>query len=208
MEVASAGHAAPLLKLVGLISKHFSGKEKQERAQALMDALRIDYKFLEADFNKLNVKVEDLAEALQQAVYQDIQSFNDSKRERYLKILGNAVRSEVEIQDLASFIRDVEQLGDGDVAVLKVLNKTMNQAGDWSNQAGPVSLWKVHPNTFIQRRQEMAIQIAQALGMGTEVDVASGPRFNPEIRILGVRTTAGIWLGARDTAVSAGSADR
>jgi hypothetical protein len=102
----------------------------------------------------------------------------------------------------------VEQLGDGDVAVLKVLNKTMNQAGDWSNQAGPVSLWKVHPNTFIQRRQEMAIQIAQALGMGTEVDVASGPRFNPEIRILGVRTTAGIWLGARDTAVSAGSADR
>jgi hypothetical protein len=65
------------------------------------------------------------------------------------------------------------------MTVLKVLNRTMNKEGDWTNLTGPISLWKVHPQTFIQRRQEMAVQIAQASGMGTNADI--GPRLNPEV---------------------------
>jgi hypothetical protein len=171
-----------LLKFVELIRGHFSTKEREERAAQFLGILRDHEKLLEVlgkNFEKVKVDVADLAEAVQIAAWRDAEAFNDAKRDRYATILGNAVRSEEKIQDLASFIRDVEQLSERDVTVLKVLNKAMNKDGDWTKQSGPVSLWKVHPNTFIQRRQEMAVQIADALGMRTNVDI--GLRLNPEV---------------------------
>jgi len=160
--------AAPLLKLLELLKEHHSAKGMQERMEAFWAALRDEQKFLEADFGKLRLKVEDLAEAVQLALLRDSEAFNDNKRERYLKILGNAVRSEEQIQDLAGFIHDVEVLGESDVTVLKVLNKVMNKLGDWKEANGQ-KLHKLHPNAFIHKRQELTAHIAAALGQKTEV---------------------------------------
>jgi hypothetical protein len=84
----------------GLLNDHFSSQGKWERVQAFWNALRDKQKFLEADFEKLRVQVDDLAEAIQIAIVQDANSFNDNKRDRYLCILGNAGRSDEEIEDL------------------------------------------------------------------------------------------------------------
>ncbi|MGA8765698.1 MAG: hypothetical protein WB559_01665, partial [Candidatus Acidiferrales bacterium] len=96
----------------------------------------------------------------------DTAEFNDTKRERYVKIIGNALRNEKQIDDLASYIQDVEQLGERDFTALRILNKVMNKPGDWSEERSNL-VSNVHPNTFIQRRQELAVQMAQAFGMST-----------------------------------------
>ena len=96
-----------------------------------------------------------------------------------MRILGNAVRSEEEIRDLASFIRDVEQLGEQDIVVLKVLNVVMNKAGDWHPKSdmnalipgyqSPISKpISINPSVLIQRSQELSVQTAQALGIKTD----------------------------------------
>ena len=169
-------HASPLFDLLGILKDRFSAKAIQERMEAFWAALRDQQKFLEADFEKLRVEVNDLAEALQLATLRDAEAFDDEKRDRYLAILGNAVRSEDQISDLTTFVRDVEQLGERDVAVLKVLNIVMNKGGDWrpaeSMQLGSPAGYRssvdkpisVHPSVFVQRSQELVVQIAHALG--------------------------------------------
>jgi len=171
-------HAAPLLKFVELVSGHFSAKERRNRAQLFLDLLRDQQRLLEVlgnNYDKIKVKVEDLAEAVQLAVFRDAEAFNDNKRDRYLNILGNAVRSEEQIQDLASFIRDVEMLGEEDFVVLKVLNRVMNKPEGW----GPPGQQKLHPNNFIQRREDLVVQVAQALGIKTDMG-STGQTFSRE----------------------------
>jgi hypothetical protein len=161
-------HSAPLLEFVKLIRDRFSVKGRRERAQAFLDLLRDQQKILEVlgnKFDNLKVNVEDLAEAVQLAVIRDAEAFNDNKRDRYLKILGNAVRSSDQIDDLASFIRDVEMLGERDIAVLKILNLVMNKDGDWEQQTVK---GRLHPSVFIQRRQELILEIAKTLGMNAK----------------------------------------
>jgi hypothetical protein len=167
-------HVAPLLKFVELIRDHFSSRERTERAQAFLDLLRDQQKVLQVlgkNFDGLNVKVDDLAEAVQLAVFRDAEAFNDNKRDRYLKILGSAVRSEHKIQDLASFIRDVEALGEEDITVLKVLNTVMNRGGDPPNQL-----------TFLlgQRKKELADSIAQSLHARANVPTKDGMSYSHE----------------------------
>jgi hypothetical protein len=112
----------------------------------------------------------DVQRAIQLAFAYDLRERNDTKRERYVKLIGNALRSEEHIQDVASFIQAIEQLNERDVTVLKVLNTTMNKEGDWKPQVNSItgSVMKNHPNTFIQRAQELTVQIAMALGQATE----------------------------------------
>jgi len=116
------------------------------------------------------VDAEDVAQAIQLAMRHDTEQFNDEKRERYVRLIGNALRSETQIQDVATFIQTLEQLNERDVAVLKVLNKIMNKEGDWKPQATPNvgDVMKLHPSTLIARTQELAVQIALALGQKTE----------------------------------------
>jgi hypothetical protein len=179
-------HASLFLKFAELIKGHFSAKERQERAAQLLAILH-DHERLLDEIGKrgdaLKVRVDDLAEAIQIAAWRDAEAFNDAKRNHYVSIIGNAVRSDAQIDDVAAFIRDVEQMTERDLAVLKVLNRVMNQQGDWKAQGGPpvpTPPSKVHPQTFMQRRQEMAVAIAEALGMETNVDAAKS-RFNPEV---------------------------
>ena len=84
-------HAAPLLKFVELVASHFSAKDRRDRAQLFLDLLRDQQELLDVlgnNYDKMKVKVEDLSEAVQVAVFRDAEAFNDSKRDRYLKILG------------------------------------------------------------------------------------------------------------------------
>ena len=87
-------------------------------------------------------------------------------------LIGSALRSEDQIQDVASFIETIEQLNERDITVIEVLNTIINKAGDWKSQMNSVTgnVMKNHPNTFIQRAQELTVQIAMALGQPTEND--------------------------------------
>lgn len=178
---AAFPHYALLLKFVDLIKSGLSTQGRQERAAQFLDILRDHENLLEAIGNgqtELKLKVEDLAEAVQVGLSRDAEAFNDAKRDRYVKIIGNAVRSADQIDDLAAFIRDVEMLGENDIKVLKVLNTVMNKATDWTPAGRAVIA--LHPNTFIQRSEEMAVQIAQALGQETDRSKQGGNPFSRE----------------------------
>jgi hypothetical protein len=114
-------------------------------------------------------ELDAVKEAMQLAIRHDIEEFNDKKRDRYVKIIGNALRSETQIEDLASFIQDVERLGERDFMALKVLNKVINQPRIEGTGRD------IHPNEFMQRRQELAVQMAAAFG-----DSYGGQNFSRE----------------------------
>jgi len=83
------------------------------------------WKFLVNEFDRIeDIKVdkeelEDLKEAIQIVMRRDAEEFNDKKRERYVKLIGNAVRSEEHFKDLVSFIQTTEQLNERDLTVLE-----------------------------------------------------------------------------------------
>jgi len=109
---------------------------------------------------------EDVQRALQEAFVYDRYERDDRKRERYVKLIGNALRSETQIQDVATFIQTIHQLNERDVTVLKVLNKIMNKQGDWKPQQnpGPRTIMTLHPSILTSRAQELSVQVAMALG--------------------------------------------
>jgi hypothetical protein len=115
---------------------------------------------------------EDVEEAIQFVLCRDAEEFNDKKRERYVKLIGNALRSETQIQDVMTFVQTIEQLNERDVIVLKVLNKIMNQEGDWKPQQNPGigNVMKLNASGLLSRAQELAVQVATALGQKTETN--------------------------------------
>jgi len=161
--------AALPLEIFQKVANRFTRASVDERLQAMWNMLVMETEHLET--TKANG--EDVQEAIQLAMRRDAEEFNDRKRERYVKLIGNALRSETHIQDVTTFVQTVEQLGERDVVVLKVLNKVMNKEGDWKPQpnSGVGNVMKVHPNTFIQRSPELAVEIALALGQKTETNL-------------------------------------
>jgi hypothetical protein len=158
--------AALPLEIFRKVADRFTRASVEERLQAMWNMLVMETQHLETT----KASPEDVQEAIQLAMRRDAEEFNDKKRERYVKLIGNAMRSEEQIRDVATFIQTIERLNERDVIVLKVLNKIMNKEGDWKPQQNPGvgDVMKVHPNTFIQRAQELSVQIALALGQKTE----------------------------------------
>ena len=145
------------------------GERMTETWKFLVDALdRIE---------DIKVDKEDLQEAIQIVMRRDADEFNDKKRERYVKLIGSAVRSEEQIKDITSFIQTLEQLNERDLIVLEALNKIMNQEGDWKDQHDPVmgKIAKLHPSTLLARAQELSNHVAEVLGQKTE-----GNKFSRE----------------------------
>ena len=142
-----------------------------ERIMAMWEMIKGEFKHVE----KTKANHDDVQRAIQLAIWNDRHEWNDQKRERYVKLIGNALRSEERIRDVSSFIQTIEQLNERDVTVLKVLNTVMNKQGDWKREPSPPpnNVMKVHPNTFIQRAQELAVQVAIALGQKTESNTFS-----------------------------------
>lgn len=134
-------------------------KSQDQRAKDMLELLVNELKDIKNE-TATKQDLNDLRESLQLAIRHDVWEFNDKKRERYVTIIGNALRADTRIEDLASFIQDVEQLGERDFIALKVLNKVMNKSNDWTVNQGKA----IHPATFIQRRDELAKEMATALG--------------------------------------------
>src|SRR5947209_1111809 len=104
----------------------FNDVTVKERVKAMWDLFVMEISHLETT----KASREDVQRAIQLAFVYDRQQRDDQKRERYVKLIGNALRSELQIQDIATFVQTIEQLNERDVIVLKVLNKTMNKEGD------------------------------------------------------------------------------
>jgi hypothetical protein len=175
----------------GTVFERLDRSVQLERAKATTKLLMADLKELKAK-TASKEELNDLKEAMQLAIRHDVEEFNDKKRERYVKIIGNALRDERQIDDLASYIQDVERLGERDFIALKVLNKVMNQPRDTDK------LRNFHPNDFIHRRQELAVEMAKALSGEFQ-----GPSFSREQgydacnRLQGFGLAHEIALGAR-----------
>jgi hypothetical protein len=141
----------------GTVFERLDRSVQWERAKATTKILMDEMKVLK-EKKASREELDDFKEAVQLAIRHDVEEFNDKKRERYVKIIGNALRDEKQIDDLASYIQDVERLGERDFVALKVLNKVMNAPRDRDK------LRDFHPNDFIHRRQELAVEMAKALG--------------------------------------------
>jgi hypothetical protein len=144
----------------------FDKNSTKERITKMWEMVKSEFEHVETT----KADHEDVQRAIQLAFAYDWRERKDKKRERYVRLIGNALRSEEQIQDVASFVQTIEQLNERDVTVLKVLNTIMNKDGDWKPQmnSGTGNMMKNHPNTFIQRAQELTVQIAMALGQATE----------------------------------------
>ena len=159
--------AALPLEIFRKVAERFTRVSVEERLEAMWNMLVLETNHLEVT----KASPEDIQEAIQLAMRHDAEEFNDKKRERYVKLIGNALRSETQVQDVATFIQTIEQLGEQDVTVLKVLNRIMNKDGDWKTDpyaAGGNPVTKLHPRILIDRGQELSVQIAIALGQATE----------------------------------------
>jgi hypothetical protein len=160
--------AGGALEIFRKVAERFTRPSLEERLQGTWNMLVKETDYLDAT----KASHEDVAEAIQIVLRRDAEQFNDEKRERYVKVIGNALRSETQIKDIASFIQTVEQLNERDVAVLKVLNKVMNKEGDWNSypSSSQGNIKKLHPSTIISRSQELAEKVAMALGQKTETN--------------------------------------
>jgi len=152
---------------LGTVFERLNRNNQEQRAKATIELLMVELKGLK-EKTVSKEELNDLKEAIQLAIRHDVEEFNDRKRERYIKIIGNALREEKQIDDLASYIQDVERLSERDVVALKVLNKVMNP-----DRGGNTK--DIHPNEFIHKRQELAAELAKALGGAFE-----GPSFSRE----------------------------
>jgi hypothetical protein len=148
----------------------FDRASTTERITAMWEMIKTEFKHVE----KTKANHEDVQKAIQLAIWYDAHERDNKKRERYVKLLSNALRSETQIQDVTSFVQTIEQLTESDVAVLRVVNKVMNKEGDWKGQRDPVlgDANKVHPNTFVQRAHDLAVEVARALGQETGMNSA------------------------------------
>jgi len=157
--------------LLKVIDNLFNRESGQERVRAMFELFKGEFHHVETT----KASHEDVQKAIQLAIWYDRHERDDAKRARYVKLIGSALKSEEQIQDVASFIQTTEQLNERDLTVLRVINKVMNKDGDWKQQPTPGgrSTRKVHPNTFIQRAQELAIQVAFALDQNGANDVAN-----------------------------------
>jgi len=168
LAIPDGGLAADiLLKVVDVL---FDKPATLERVNALFELVSGEFKNVE----RTKANHEDVQKAIQLAIWYDRHERDDAKRDHYVKLIGNAVRSDEQVQDIASFVQTIEQLNERDFTVLKVLNTVMNKRGDWKPQPNPGGdVMKVHPNTFIQRAQELAFEVAIALGQKTEKNMFS-----------------------------------
>jgi hypothetical protein len=164
LALPNAGFAVEILMRVA--DALFDKESGKERGRAFFTLVVDEFKHIE----ETKVSHQDMQVAICKAVGYDRYEQDDRKRERYIKLIGNAVRSEELINDVTSFIQTLEQLNERDLTVLKVINTTMNKEGDWKaqQQAGVVPIMKLHPGVTKDRAQEFALNVALALNQKTE----------------------------------------
>jgi hypothetical protein len=180
----AAALGAPATGPLGVIFSFldsFSAAAKLERGMAFIRVLIEQFAGLEQKVTVMKTDVAEIHSALRVGLSNDLNEFNDVKRARYIRIAISAATSNTKVEDLVSFIHDVEQLGERDLIGLKVLNRVMNREGDWKDtppNTYPIQNAKLHPNTFIQRAHELSVQMIKALR--EERAVTDGDQFSRE----------------------------
>ncbi len=164
LAMPDGGLAADIL--LNVVDALFDKRSGTERVNAMFELVSGELRNLE----KTKADHKDVERAIQLAIWYDRHERDDAKRERYVRLIGNAARSDERIQDVASFIQTVEQLNERDIIVLKVLNNVMNKEGDWRPQQNPGlgNVMKLHPTSLTSRAQELSVQVALALGQKIE----------------------------------------
>jgi hypothetical protein len=169
MKVLDAGKALGKVSppIYGFFSflNSMTAKARQERAEAFVTQLVEDMGKVQDAMAKMRTDITEVQAATRVSLEYDTEEFDDKKRDRYISAITTSITLETKVNDLVSFIQDVEKLGERDIIGLKVLNRVMNKQGDWQEQAPPPQMNppKLHPNTFRFRAQELSLQMAQAL---------------------------------------------
>jgi hypothetical protein len=117
---------SPLAILFGFLDS-FNTSTRLDRGLAFIRVLTEQFKVLETSIKSMKTDVAEVQAALRVALHNDLDEFNDQKRDRYIKLVTSALTVETKVTDLVGFIRDVEQLGERDIIGLKVLNRIMNK---------------------------------------------------------------------------------
>ncbi len=222
---ASAALGFPLFGTLAILFgflDSFTTSSRLDRGLAFIRILNDQLKDLESAVNSMKTDVSEVQAALRVGLHNDLEEFNDKKRDRYIGIVRSAIMLDTKVLDLVGFIRDLEQLGERDIIGLKVLNRVMNKPGDWSTPNTTAANYqkpKLHPNTFIQRAHELAVQMAIALtnkyqltpndyfsreeglqiclrlqGFGLAQEIATSPREVPVSNYAARLTTRGLML--------------
>jgi hypothetical protein len=165
LALPDGGWALDILLKVGAVL--FDTESGQGRISEFFLLVRDEFRRV----GKTTVNPQEMQRAICKAIWYDRLEQDDAKRARYIKVIGNILTSEEQINDAVSFIQTIEQLNERDLIVLRVINKIMNKKNDWQGQhqqvsAGPIL--KLHPSTLNARAQELTVNIALALGQKTE----------------------------------------
>jgi hypothetical protein len=160
--------ATPLLQIFQTVRDKLTKASIDERLQAMWSTLVKEVEHVEST----KADKEEMERAIHLVMWRAIEELDDRKRERYVKLIGNALKSQDQIRDVVSFVQTIEHLTERDLIVLKVMNEVMNRKDDWKPQHDPANpaapIMKLHHSNIISRAQGFARRVAMALGQPVE----------------------------------------
>jgi hypothetical protein len=70
---------------------------------------------VQGDVAKMRTEIDEIKAAMRLSIQYDVDEFNDAKRSRYISAITKAISSETKIVDLATFIQNIERLGEPEI---------------------------------------------------------------------------------------------
>jgi hypothetical protein len=109
--------------------------------------------------------INEIQSAMRLSIQYDVDEFNDAKRARYISAITVSISSQTKVHDLATYVQDIEKLGERDIIGLEVLNRIMNRESDWKDAPSPAVFNppRLHPTTFTHRAAELSAAMTEAL---------------------------------------------
>jgi hypothetical protein len=160
--------AALPLEIFQKVRDKLTNTSIDERLQTMWSTLVKEVEHVEST----KADKEEMERAIHLVMWRAIEELDDRKREHYVKLIGNALKSQDQIRDVISFVHTIEHLTERDLIVLKIINEVMNRKDDWKPQhdsANPAApIMKLHHSNIISRAQEFARRVAMALGQPVE----------------------------------------
>jgi len=146
------GHFEPLTGAVNVVRKQFSREATIARVTALLSQLVEDIQRDGAEIKDLTQRVEspEFAETIIAAVNESIRTTSLEKVKRFAKVLGHSLTSHRNVQwdEAAAYIRDIAQLTEQDVNVLRILHSVQKELFLGKNIA-------LSPNSYTERNNDV-----------------------------------------------------
>jgi hypothetical protein len=122
------GKVVPLVGILYVIQKQFSPDAAMARIKALVEELVADIQQHEEKIGKIEdlqskINSPEVAETVLVTINETIRTTNIEKIKRFAAILGYSLTKKKNINwdDASAYIRDIAQLGESDIEVLKIL---------------------------------------------------------------------------------------